>query len=209
MTYRVRFRYDRNLKFADAFASEVESVTLCLFDEQGRIVWRKTEPGRGPSRPRAMPWRWTSCPGPTTWWPGAGPRTRIRSPFRTAGPQAGVDRHAQPRPCLRRGVRQRGPRPPLPRLSACAALRQGRGGRFHLHHAAHQGYQQRAGGFAAAFGRGDGQGPFHLPDHGRERPHGLGQRTAARRAGLLLRLVPAVGNGRASTCPTCPARSPR
>ena len=45
MTYRVRFRYDRNLKFADAFASEVESVTLCLFDEQGRIVWRKTEQG--------------------------------------------------------------------------------------------------------------------------------------------------------------------
>lgn len=45
VTYRVRFRYDRNLKFADAFASEVESVTLCLFDEQGRIVWRKTERG--------------------------------------------------------------------------------------------------------------------------------------------------------------------
>ncbi|MFR4024829.1 MAG: FimB/Mfa2 family fimbrial subunit [Alistipes indistinctus] len=25
-------------------------------------------------------------PGPTTWWPGAGPRTRIRSPFRTGRP---------------------------------------------------------------------------------------------------------------------------
>ena len=43
------------------------------------------------------------------------------------GPQAGVDRHAQPRPCLGRGFRPRGSRPALPRLSARAALRQGRG----------------------------------------------------------------------------------
>lgn len=45
VTYQVKFRYDRNLKFADAFASEVESVTLCLLDDEGRVVWRKTEQG--------------------------------------------------------------------------------------------------------------------------------------------------------------------
>lgn len=38
--YRVEFRYDRNLKFADAFASEVKSVSLYLFDGEGRFVHR-------------------------------------------------------------------------------------------------------------------------------------------------------------------------
>lgn len=45
VNYRVRFRYDRNMKFADAFAHEVESVTLYLLDEQGNVVWQKTEAG--------------------------------------------------------------------------------------------------------------------------------------------------------------------
>ena len=45
VTYRVKFRYDWNMAFADAFAHEVESVTLYLVDGQGRIAWQKTEAG--------------------------------------------------------------------------------------------------------------------------------------------------------------------
>lgn len=45
ITYRVRFRYDWNMKFADAFAHEVKSVTLHLIDSEGRVVWRRTESG--------------------------------------------------------------------------------------------------------------------------------------------------------------------
>lgn len=44
VNYRVKFRYDMNLKFADAFAHEVESVTLYLLDG-GRVVWQRTESG--------------------------------------------------------------------------------------------------------------------------------------------------------------------
>ena len=45
VNYRVKFRYDRNMKFADAFAHEVESVTLYLLDKQGNVIWQKTESG--------------------------------------------------------------------------------------------------------------------------------------------------------------------
>ncbi|MCM1198227.1 MAG: FimB/Mfa2 family fimbrial subunit [Clostridium sp.] len=45
VTYRVKFRYDWNLKYSDAFAHEVESVTLYLLDKDGNIVWQKTESG--------------------------------------------------------------------------------------------------------------------------------------------------------------------
>lgn len=45
VTYRVRFRYDWNMKSADAFAHEVESVTLYLLDGSGNIVWQRTEQG--------------------------------------------------------------------------------------------------------------------------------------------------------------------
>lgn len=44
-TYRVKFRYDHNMKFADAFASEVESVTLHAFDHDGVLRYTKTESG--------------------------------------------------------------------------------------------------------------------------------------------------------------------
>lgn len=37
--YRMKFRYDRNMKFADAFPAEVESVDLWLFDTAGKMVW--------------------------------------------------------------------------------------------------------------------------------------------------------------------------
>ncbi len=43
--YKVRFRYDYNMKFADAFAHEVNTVTLYLIDENGDVVWQKTESG--------------------------------------------------------------------------------------------------------------------------------------------------------------------
>lgn len=36
--YKVGFTYDKNMKFADAFASEVKSVTLYAFDTGGRFV---------------------------------------------------------------------------------------------------------------------------------------------------------------------------
>jgi len=45
VSYRVKFRYDMNMKFADAFAHEVRSVTLYVLDEDGGIVWSKTESG--------------------------------------------------------------------------------------------------------------------------------------------------------------------
>ncbi len=43
--YYVRFKFDYNMNKADAFASEVEQVTLHLVDADGNIVWRKTESG--------------------------------------------------------------------------------------------------------------------------------------------------------------------
>lgn len=43
--FRVRFRYDRNIKYADAFAHEVESVALWVFDTAGKLVWHGTEAG--------------------------------------------------------------------------------------------------------------------------------------------------------------------
>ena len=45
VSYRVRFRYEMNMKYADAFAHEVRSVTLYALDEDGSIVWSKTESG--------------------------------------------------------------------------------------------------------------------------------------------------------------------
>lgn len=45
ITYRVKFRYDWNMKYADAFAHEVESVTLYVLDENGTVVWQRTESG--------------------------------------------------------------------------------------------------------------------------------------------------------------------
>lgn len=44
--YRVRFVYDMNMKYADAFPQEVNSVTLYLADAAtGAIVWSKHESG--------------------------------------------------------------------------------------------------------------------------------------------------------------------
>lgn len=48
--YYVHFTYDYNMKRADAFPHEVRSVTLCLSDSEGRVVWSKTESGEALSR---------------------------------------------------------------------------------------------------------------------------------------------------------------
>lgn len=45
VNYRVRFRYDYNMKYADAFAHEVNTVTLYLLDGDGNVVWQRTEQG--------------------------------------------------------------------------------------------------------------------------------------------------------------------
>lgn len=43
--YKVKFVYDRNLKYSDAFAAEVDEVTLYIIDGEGKIVWQKHESG--------------------------------------------------------------------------------------------------------------------------------------------------------------------
>lgn len=43
--YRVKFKYDYNMKKVDAFATEVKSVTLYAFDENGTFVTQRTESG--------------------------------------------------------------------------------------------------------------------------------------------------------------------
>ena len=45
VTYRVKFRYDMNMKYADAFPHEVSAVTLYVLDGDGSIVWEKSESG--------------------------------------------------------------------------------------------------------------------------------------------------------------------
>lgn len=43
--YKVRFRFDRNMLFADAFSSQVGEVDLYVFDEEGKLVWKGHEEG--------------------------------------------------------------------------------------------------------------------------------------------------------------------
>lgn len=51
VTYRVSFRYVRNIVEADAFPSQVHSVSLFVFDKAGRFVTSKTESGAALSEP--------------------------------------------------------------------------------------------------------------------------------------------------------------
>ena len=44
-TVYVRFKYDMNMKFADAFQNAVNSVTLYAFDKDGVLAFQKTEEG--------------------------------------------------------------------------------------------------------------------------------------------------------------------
>lgn len=41
--YHLKFRYDKNLKWADAFANEVSSVHLYAFDPSGVLVWQQED----------------------------------------------------------------------------------------------------------------------------------------------------------------------
>lgn len=50
-TYRIRFVYNMNLKWADAFPSEVHSVNLYLFDEEGLFVREFDAAGEALSKP--------------------------------------------------------------------------------------------------------------------------------------------------------------
>lgn len=43
VNYQVKFKYDMNMKFADAFASEVTSVKLFAFDQSGTLVAMQEE----------------------------------------------------------------------------------------------------------------------------------------------------------------------
>lgn len=45
VNYLVDFCYDINMKYADAFASETGTVHLYAFDQDGSLVWQKTESG--------------------------------------------------------------------------------------------------------------------------------------------------------------------
>lgn len=51
VTYRVSFRYARNILEADAFSSQVRSVSLYVFDKSGRFVTSKTESGAALAQP--------------------------------------------------------------------------------------------------------------------------------------------------------------
>lgn len=49
-SYRIKFVYDKNLKFSDAFAAEVNSVSLYAFDKNGTLAWSGTEHGEALQR---------------------------------------------------------------------------------------------------------------------------------------------------------------
>ncbi|MBD5303112.1 MAG: FimB/Mfa2 family fimbrial subunit [Bacteroides sp.] len=43
--YKVRFRFDRNMLYADAFSTQVGEVNLYVFNELGELVWKGFEDG--------------------------------------------------------------------------------------------------------------------------------------------------------------------
>lgn len=49
--YKVPFIYTKNVLDADAFSSQVTSVTLCVYDEQGKLVLRQSESGEALKHP--------------------------------------------------------------------------------------------------------------------------------------------------------------
>ena len=51
VTYRVKFSYDLNMRWADEFAVQVKFVRLYAFDSSGKLVWSGTESGDALSRP--------------------------------------------------------------------------------------------------------------------------------------------------------------
>ena len=51
VNYLLKFRYDKNLKWADAFSNEVKSVRLYVFDENGTLVKEIDDRGSGLADP--------------------------------------------------------------------------------------------------------------------------------------------------------------
>lgn len=49
--YKVKFTYDRNMLYTDAFATQVESVSLFVFDKEGNLVWKGSDNGEALTRP--------------------------------------------------------------------------------------------------------------------------------------------------------------
>lgn len=45
VVYRLRFKYDMNMKYADAFSHEVKSIRLYAFSPDGSLVWQSEESG--------------------------------------------------------------------------------------------------------------------------------------------------------------------
>lgn len=45
VNWRMNFRYDLNMKFADAFSHKTRYVTLYAFDQDGTLVWQNSEQG--------------------------------------------------------------------------------------------------------------------------------------------------------------------
>lgn len=85
--YRLRFRYDMNLKFADAFAHEVESVRLYAFDSEGKLVWQAAEQGEALAAD-GYSMLLNLAPEATGWWPGADSTAAIPSACPMRRPQA-------------------------------------------------------------------------------------------------------------------------
>lgn len=49
-THRLKFVYDYNMKYADAFPAEVKSVNVWVFDANDRLVWQTAQSGEELSR---------------------------------------------------------------------------------------------------------------------------------------------------------------
>lgn len=49
--YKVSFCYDRNMLYTDAFATQVQSVSLFVFDKDENLVWKGSDAGEALSRP--------------------------------------------------------------------------------------------------------------------------------------------------------------
>lgn len=51
VTYRLKFVYDYNMKFADAFPAEVRSVNVWAFDQEGNLAWKGEAQGESLASP--------------------------------------------------------------------------------------------------------------------------------------------------------------
>ena len=203
VNYRVKFRYDYNMKIADAFAREVNTVTLYLLDAEGRVVWQRTEQGEALS---ADGYAMTVNVEPGEYgllvWCGTTDKGSFSIPETTVGNELtctlGREHDAGNEAFVAED---------LDRLFHGWLPEQtfGDRGYVHLYRPAGEKHQQRAGGVAAPFGGSHGQGQVCIHHHRHQRKHGLGQLAAARRAGDFLRMA----YRRRGSGPGLPARRER